>query len=216
VAEEECRPRATQEGPAGESRPAETGPAPGADEPRTILIVDDEKGLRKALERSLRQENRRTLAAASGEEALGLLREREIDLVITDLVMPGMDGMTLVRKIRSAFPGAKIIIITAYGSAESMQEAKDLGVACYLAKPFDLSHLKAKVDELLSTGAPSRRRGARGLWSAGCRTLGVVVGLSRKALRRIRPAKVLSALGRMPKAAAGLVSVFRKKDAKRK
>ena len=67
----------------------------------TVLIVDDEERLRRGLARSLRREDRRLLTAASGEEALGLLREGdEVDLVIADLVMPGMDGMALVREIR--------------------------------------------------------------------------------------------------------------------
>ena len=86
----------------------------------TILIVDDEVRLRKALERSFRQEGYQTLAAASGEEALALLKKEKVDLVIADLVMPGMDGISLIRSIRESDPGMKVIILTAYGSAESM------------------------------------------------------------------------------------------------
>ncbi len=122
----------------------------GTRETRTILIVDDEERLRKGLARSLSGKDRRTFTAASGEEALSVLKGRKVDLVITDLIMPGMDGMTLVGNIRSAVPGIEVIIITAYGSAESMKEAEEIGVASYLAKPFDLADLKSKVDECLS------------------------------------------------------------------
>lgn len=152
-------------------RPVEIDRIPGTSEMRTILIVDDEERLRRGLARSLGREDRRTLTAASGEEALGLLKGRKVDLVITDLVMPGIDGMTLVRDIKRTVPGIEVIIITAYGSAESMKEAEELGVACYLAKPFDLSDLKSRVDACLSggtrlssprTGAPDVESGASG------------------------------------------------------
>ncbi len=79
----------------------------GTHETHTILIVDDEERLRKGLARSLAHGTRRTLTAASGEEALSLLKGRKIDRVITDLVMPGMDGMTLVGNIKSIWPISK-------------------------------------------------------------------------------------------------------------
>ena len=155
----------------------------------TILIVDDEERLRKALERSFRREGYQTRAAASGEEALALLQTEKVDLVIADLVMPGMDGMSLVRAIRGSDPGMKVIILTAYGSAESMAEAKVLGVAHYLTKPFDLSHLKSRVKMLLKApgalesacGGPGSRIG----WVCGAvgKALGLVVTLPHKAVR---------------------------------
>ena len=178
----------------------------------TILIVDDEERLRKGLARSLSQEDCQTLTAASAEDALSLLKERKIDLVITDLVMPGMDGMTLVRNIKTIAPGIKIVIITAYGSAESMKEAEELGVACYLAKPFDLSHLKSRVNELLA-GEPlpcdeSSGSGRHGTMCSIClarrKALRKAFGLTRKALPYIRPRNVIPALGRVTRAASRL------------
>ena len=189
----------------------------------TILIVDDEERLRKALGRSLSQEGHQTLAAASAEEALGLLNEREIDLVITDLVMTGMDGIALVKRIKHTEPGMKVIIITAYGSAESMQEAEELGVACYLAKPFDLSYLKSIVNALLPAGKtpelscepPSRAGQCQGVCclasAAAGRTLGWAAALPRRILRCIRPANVMFALGRTARTVFGLPWVFRTK-----
>ncbi len=197
--------------------PAEINRMPSARRTQTILIVDDKERLRKGLARSLRRESCRTLTAASGEEALALSKGRKIDLVITDLVMPGMDGMALIRNIKSAVPGIEAIIITAYGSAESMQEAEELGVACYLAKPFDLSHLKSRVNELLAgKDEGGRMRTAkdeggrlkpeddgrphpssfipRYICLAGGKTLKAAVGLSRKALPYIRPKNVMLAV----------------------
>ncbi len=186
----------------------------------TILIVDDEERLRKALARSFSEDNYRTLSAATGEAAIDLLKNRRVDLVITDLVMPGMDGMTLVRNMRNIAPEIKMVIITAYGSAESMQEAKELGVAHYLAKPFDLADLKSKVSDLLlvagtrassrsscPSGA-SRRSALCSVCLASGRALGATVGLSRRALVYVRPKRVFLALGRATRAISGLASVF--------
>jgi two-component system response regulator (stage 0 sporulation protein F) len=187
---------------------------------RTILIVDDEERLGKALARSFSEENYRTLNATTGEAAIDLLKNRKVDLVITDLVMPGMDGMTLVKNARKMVPEIKIVIITAYGSAESMREAKELGVAHYLAKPFDLADLKSKVRELLlvagaraSSGprcpsSGSRRSALCAVCLASGRALSATVGLSRKALVYVGPRRVLVALGRATRAVSGLASVF--------
>ncbi len=185
------------------------------DESRAILIVDDEERLRKALERSLCQGRCRAQAVASAEEALASLTQRKIDLVITDLVMPGMDGLGLVRRIRSTYPGTKTIIITAYGSAESRQEAKALGVAYYLAKPFDLSYLRSRVNELLQVpegwelGCHESRRWAAGrashsVCSAAGKAVGAVTSLSRKTLRCLSPRSATVAAGKVAGAVSGV------------
>ena len=221
-------------GPVGSTTPS----GRRAGERQTVLVVDDEERLRKGLARSLGQEGRRALAAASGDQALDLLKSERVDLVVTDLVMPGMDGMTLVRNIRDADPGVKVIVMTAYGSTSSMQEAEELGVASYLAKPFALSSLKSVVDELLADGAsrraaraesssgragvgPARPRGRRGLCTvclAGGSALRSVAGLSRRALSFLRPRNVMVALGKgigkATAATSGLASVFSNKEVK--
>ncbi len=199
-----------------------------SDETRTILIVDDEDRIRRALERSFCQENWQTRIAASGEEALGIVKQENVDLVITDLVMPGMDGMSLARNIKSTLSNTEVIILTAYGSPESMEEAEALGVGCYLAKPFDLAYLKSKVNELLLSGdlsdalssEPSSWAAPRAihlLCSAGGKTVAVIVALPRQALQSIRPRIVMAAAGRVAGAIAGfrfaisgLASVFKK------
>lgn len=192
----------------GKVIPAEIGETSRAGESRAILVVDDEERLRRALERSLCRGNWQTYAAASGEEALCLLKKKKIDLVVTDLSMPGMDGMALVRSIKRTVPSTKVIIITAYGSSESMQEAEALGVGCYLAKPFDLSYLKSRVNELLLAGktsgppcAESRCRGKVQGWQILCSAAGTALGtiacLFRVISRGIKPRTVMGAAGRV-------------------
>ena len=177
----------------------------------TILIVDDEERLRKALGRSLAGEQLKTLTADSAEQALKLLAKKRVDLVITDLVMPNMDGMALVRRIRQRKSNTKIIIITAYGSDESMQEAETLGVSAYLAKPFDLSDLKSRVNDLLQAKASARAW----CWpvsavlhtacSAAGKTVGGVTGASCTLAQWLKPRNVIAAAGK----AAATVSSLR-------
>ncbi len=183
---------------------------------RSILIVDDEERLRKSLRRSLLQENYATLTAASEAEALRILDENRIDLVITDLFMPGMGGMALIRRIKSLLPAIKIVIITAYGSAASVREAEELGVDGYLTKPFDLAGLRAKVNELLAGGTsapPRRERHAHMccLCFVCCKMLGAASGLSRRGLGRIHPMSIMRGLGRVTKAVCRLALVFRRR-----
>ncbi len=179
----------------------------GTDASRSILIVVDEERLRRALERCLCDGSYRAHAVASGEEALAILKENNVDLVITDLVMPGMDGMSLVRRIRSLSPSTQTIIITVYGTAESRQEAQTLRVAGYLVKPFDLSDLRFRVNKLLlaredaeSPGGELHRGGVAGAVHSLCFAAGEVVGavvdLAREALCCISPRRVAVATGR--------------------
>ena len=126
---------------------------------------------------------------------------------MTDLFMPGMGGMALAKSVKRLNPGMKIILITAYGSAESRQEAEALGVGCYLAKPFDLSYLKSKVSELLLAGETSgsvctespcrgRAQSWRILFSAAGAALGAIARPSRVVLPFIKPRIFMGAAGR--------------------
>ena len=180
---------------------------PNPDERPTLLIVDDEERLRRSLQRSLGGGEFRTLAAGSGDEALELLTDHHVDLVITDLVMPGMDGLTLVKKIKELTPEAKFIIITAYGSAEGMQEAKALGVAEYLTKPFDLSHLRSKVRQLLRVGGACQApyRALRALGTAVGKTTALVSGLPGRVACCVKPRGFVLAVGKL---AACVSAVF--------
>ena len=102
-----------------------------------ILIVDDEKKMRHILQIMLEQKGYRTEQAANGEEALELIKKYHYAMVITDLKMPVMDGMTLIREIKKIDPDYPVIVLTAYGSIESAAEAMDEGALYYITKPFE-------------------------------------------------------------------------------
>ena len=185
-------------------------------EKHTILIVDDEERLRKALARSLSEGRCRVLAVASAEEALMLMIRERVDLVISDLIMPGMGGVMLSKSIKDAFPDVEIIILTAYGSAESRRQAEEIGVAGYLEKPFDLNYLKLKVHELLPNGkavllsscssvCSAVWKGVCGIGSVGANYLGTVTGLFRNTLSFFRLRNVLLVFGRAAGTVTGLM-----------
>lgn len=106
----------------------------------TVLIVEDEKNTREGLQRALRK-NYQTILAGNGERALHLIKTNKVDVVLTDLRMPGMDGLTLVRKVLAKDPSPVCILLTAYGSIESAVEAMKAGAYDFLTKPINLDQL---------------------------------------------------------------------------
>lgn len=104
--------------------------------PKTnILVVDDEEVVRRAHLRTLEATRSDVRAVWNGEEALHAMEENAFDLVLLDLRMPGMDGMSVLKTIKARWPEAEVIIITGYPSVETAKEAIRLGAYDYLAKP---------------------------------------------------------------------------------
>jgi two-component system, NtrC family, response regulator AtoC len=101
-----------------------------------ILVVDDEEGIRSFLAEALEMDGHTVTEASGGAEALKELERRTFDLLVTDLRMPGVDGMTLVRKVRAEQPETEVIVLTAHGSVETAVEALKLGAFDYLQKPI--------------------------------------------------------------------------------
>ncbi len=101
-----------------------------------ILVADDEEGLREFLSDALEDDGHRVVAAADGEEALRRLRAQGFDLVITDLKMPGLSGLDLLRRIRAEQPETEVVVMTGFGTVESAVEAMKLGAYDYLQKPI--------------------------------------------------------------------------------
>lgn len=116
----------------------------------TLLLVDDERSAREGLERLLRREYE-VLCAASGEEALALLQTRSVDMLISDLRMPGMDGLELMEQAQSAMPGLLVIILTAYGDVELAVEAMQRGATDFMTKPLHLDKLELIIKRLLKS-----------------------------------------------------------------
>ena len=100
-----------------------------------ILVCDDEPGIREFLSEALAEDGHEVTAAHDGDEAARLLDERRFDLVLTDLKMPGRDGMDLVRKLRAEQPEVEVILLTAHGTVSTAVEAMKLGAFDYLQKP---------------------------------------------------------------------------------
>ena len=117
-----------------------------------ILVVDDEQSVRNVLTQVLTEDGFEVTAAASGEEALKLLQKRAFALVITDIVMPGISGIDLLRKIKKRFPATEVIIITSQASLDTAVEALRSGAYDYLFKPFeDLSLISACARRAIET-----------------------------------------------------------------
>jgi len=114
-----------------------------------ILVVDDEKSMQQFLTALLRREGYEVLNASSGEEALDTVREHDVDLVITDLKMPGMDGIQLLERIKKADPGIPVVIMTAYASQKSAIDALNLGAFHYLEKHAKNDEIKVVVRNAL-------------------------------------------------------------------
>jgi two-component system response regulator AtoC len=122
-----------------------------------ILIVDDEPSIRKVLGAHLRRDGYDVTAAASGVEAIETLQEEGADLVITDLRMPGMDGLELLRWVKQSYPGLPVIMLTAHGTVDSAVEALKRGAQDYLTKPFDQDELRLVILKALAQEEKSRR-----------------------------------------------------------
>ncbi|MEO8875141.1 MAG: sigma-54 dependent transcriptional regulator, partial [Polyangiaceae bacterium] len=104
--------------------------------PGRVLVVDDEEGVRSFLSESLEREGHEVVQAADGKAALIAAREEPFDVVITDLQMPNVDGMTVVRTLRTEQPDVELIVLTAFGDVSTAVEAMKLGVFDYLQKPL--------------------------------------------------------------------------------
>ncbi|MCX7794737.1 MAG: sigma-54 dependent transcriptional regulator [Thermodesulfovibrionales bacterium] len=114
-----------------------------------ILVVDDEKDILRALEFILSREGYTVTTATNGQEAMELLKNEEYDLVLTDLRMPGMDGMEVLEKSLQLRPSTAVIIMTAYATVESAVQAMRMGASDYIVKPFINEDVKLRVKRLL-------------------------------------------------------------------
>ena len=114
-----------------------------------ILIVDDERRMADVLELVLSREGYAVRTCARAEDALVLLADRPVDLVLTDLKMPGMTGVQLLERIKADTPALPVVLMTAYATVETAIEALRLGAFDYIRKPFDNADLKAVVARAL-------------------------------------------------------------------
>ncbi|MGI6658760.1 MAG: response regulator [Dethiobacteraceae bacterium] len=111
----------------------------------TIMVVDDRAGIRKLLQEVLQSAGYDVLTAASGDEAVALVQQNSIDLVLLDMKMSGMDGLDTLTLIKEVAPQVIVLIMTAYEELEVLKEARRRGAADCISKPFDIEELKATV-----------------------------------------------------------------------
>jgi excisionase family DNA binding protein len=135
------------------AQPAAPPPMAAPPERPRVLVVDDEPSIRDLLSRTLDMAEYDVEVAPDGQSGVERLRLRDFDLLIADLRMPGMDGLTLIREARRFRAGLKVIIITGFSTESSAIEAVNLGVNGYLIKPFRVPQVLSAVARALGDGA---------------------------------------------------------------
>jgi DNA-binding NtrC family response regulator len=116
---------------------------------RTVLVVEDDAAMRELLVESLADEGYRVVEASGGREGVRKVREQPVDLVITDIRMPDLDGLDMVREIRTLDAPPDVITVTAFGSIDTAIKAMKLGALDYITKPFDIEQLAIRVSRAL-------------------------------------------------------------------
>jgi DNA-binding NtrC family response regulator len=115
----------------------------------TILIVEDEAKMRRLLELNLGEDGFSTLSAGDAESGLKLLRENSVELVVTDLKLPGMNGLEFLQTIKRQNAAIPVVVMTAFGSVETAVEAMKAGASDYVLKPFSLSEMRMVIHKEL-------------------------------------------------------------------
>ncbi|MDC0336015.1 response regulator [Pseudodesulfovibrio sp.] len=115
----------------------------------TVLLVDDEAGIRKVLSVAIADAGYRVLTAANGAEALDILTDNDVPLIVSDIKMPGMDGLELLQKIKRNWPDSEVIMITGHGDIDSAIESLRRGAADFITKPFHDAALEISLDRAL-------------------------------------------------------------------
>jgi CheY-like chemotaxis protein len=126
----------------------------------SILVVDDEPDVAELFRQRFRREARQGTYvlhfAGSGEEALSALDneiEPELIVILSDINMPGMDGLTLLQRVKANYPNLPVMMVTAYGDDERRQRASEYGAAEFITKPVDFDLLKRQLQQLPAQGA---------------------------------------------------------------
>ncbi|MEW6593339.1 MAG: response regulator [Thermodesulfobacteriota bacterium] len=124
---------------------------------KVILLVDDEEIIRETLSRDLREGGYEVISAGSGEQALQLLREQHVDLVVTDLMMEGMDGIEVLRAAKEYDPEVCVVILTGFGDLASAIGAVRHGADDYLLKPYEFDDLQLRISRCIEKQDLKRR-----------------------------------------------------------
>jgi DNA-binding NtrC family response regulator len=115
----------------------------------TVLIVDDEDATRSLCHDVVTDSGLRTRTASTTEQALEILDQMPVDILITDLRVPQIGGLELLKRVRTSYPQTAVLVLTQYGTIESAVEATRLGAADYITKPFHIPELRSKLDRMI-------------------------------------------------------------------
>jgi two-component system response regulator HydG len=121
--------------------PTETGPRAFATPVQTVLLVDDERSILESLSKIFEREGVHVLSASDGAAGLDLLRKHRVGVLLTDLMMPGMTGMDLLKAARTVAPETEVVLMTAYGTVETAVEAMKEGAYDFVTKPLKRAHV---------------------------------------------------------------------------
>src|SRR6185436_15399636 len=154
------------------------GGAPGGDMNASILVVDDEPVVQDAVRWLLRAQGYDVDTVGNGEEALSRIAQHEFDVVVSDIKMPGLNGLDVLERSRALKPNLSVILMTGYASVETAIEALRLGATDYLRKPFELDDLTLSVERALRGHRPPEPARARQLPPAAPPTGHPLVGES--------------------------------------
>ncbi|GLC87951.1 response regulator [Lysinibacillus piscis] len=118
---------------------------------KRVLIVDDQQGIRLLLHEVLKKEGYLTYLAANGIEALKYAEEENLDCVLLDMKIPGMDGIEILRRLKQQWAQLPVLMMTAYGELDIVREAIELGAIRYFTKPFDIFEVRDEVNKILQS-----------------------------------------------------------------
>jgi len=143
-----------------------------------VLVVDDQASMREFLEIMLSQSGYEVRTAGSGEEAFKMYRDEQPDLVLTDVKMPGMSGLELIREIHALDPAAPVIAITAFACADDAVQAVKEGAFDYISKPFQVEDLRLVIQNALDMTRLRKETAALRRSVGGRHGLGEIIGVS--------------------------------------
>ena len=115
-----------------------------------IMIIEDDEAMRSLLEDFFEEEGFETDSASNGADALRILSKDHLDLIVTDIRMPGLTGLDILPRVRRLKPETPIIVMTAYGSEDVRRRSLESGATTYLEKPIHLSKLRTLIHEMIS------------------------------------------------------------------
>ena len=110
-----------------------------------VLLVDDEQKFVEALSERLQMRDLENETAYDGEEAMSFVNDKEPDVMVLDLKMPGIDGMEVLRRVKKKFPAIRVIILTGHGTDRDEEESRRIGIFDYLNKPVDIELLVSRI-----------------------------------------------------------------------